>query len=135
MSQPAASSPRRYGFSRRMRLGRRRDYQAVYVAGVRRSAGPLLVYARPNDLAHPRLGLSVSRRVGMAVTRNRIKRRLREAFRHMQHDLPRGYDLVISVRPHEILTLAEYQRLLSKAARALHQKWTMKLDNPTDEPA
>jgi hypothetical protein len=41
----------------------------------------------------------------------------------MQHDLPRGYDLVVVVRPHEPLTLAEYQRLMSATLVRLHGTW------------
>lgn len=126
--------PRRYRFPHRMRLARDLDYQAVYQARVRHICGPLSVYARPNDLDHARLGLSVSRRVGNAVRRNRIKRLLREAFRLLQHDLPCGYDYTISMRPHAPLTLAEYQRLLSKAVRVLHRKWTEQPDNPASPP-
>ena len=81
------------------------------------------MFAIPNDLGYPRLGLSVGRKVGTAPKRNRIKRLLREAFRLMQHDLPRGYDLVINVRPHELAMLADYQRMLSAAVVKLHAKW------------
>ncbi len=100
-----------------------REFEAVYAARVRESRGPLTAYALPNDLGHPRLGLSVSRKVGTAVRRNRIRRLLREAFRLMQHDFPRGYDLVLVVRPHEPLMLADYQKMLSGAAVRLHQSW------------
>ena len=57
------------------------------------------------------------------MRRNRIRRLLREAFRLMQHDFPRGYDLVVVVRPHEPLMLAEYQRMLSAMVVKLHQTW------------
>jgi ribonuclease P protein component len=100
-----------------------REFDAVYAAKVRESRGPVTVYATPNALGHPRLGLSVSRKVGTAVRRNRIRRLLREAFRLMQHDFPRGYDLVLVVRPHEPLMLAEYQKMLSGAMFRLHQAW------------
>lgn len=49
--------------------------------------------------ASPRLGLTVSRRVGGAVVRTRVKRRLREWFRRHRELLPRGKDLVIIARP------------------------------------
>src|SRR3954451_15244292 len=99
------------------------EFSAVYDAKVRESRGPLLIYALPNTVGHPRIGLSTSRKGGTAVRRNRIRRLLREAFRLMQHDLPRGYDLVIVVRPHEPLMLADYQRALSGAAVKLHNVW------------
>jgi len=113
-----------YSFPRRHRLQHALEFQAVYAGKVRESRGPLTVFAIPNDLGYPRLGLSVGRKVGTAPKRNRIKRLLREAFRLMQHDLPRGYDLVINVRPHEVALLADYQRMLSAAVVKLHAKWT-----------
>jgi ribonuclease P protein component len=87
-------------FSRAARLLRPADFQRVY--GERRSAasGPLVVYAARRDGGPigPRLGLSVSRRIGTAVVRNAWKRRLREAFRHVQSDLPPGHDFIVVVR-------------------------------------
>ncbi len=113
----------RYSFRRSLHLRRPSEFKAVYEAGVRQSRGPLTVYALPNSKDHPRLGLSTSRRVGNAVRRNRIRRLLRESFRLLQHDLPRGYDWVIVVRPHEPLILADYQRLLSALFVKLHAVW------------
>jgi ribonuclease P protein component len=84
---------------------------------------PLIAYARPNNLPHPRLGISISRAVGTAPRRNRIKRLLREAFRLHQHDWPKGYDMVLVVRPHEPLILAEYQKLLTALMLKLHSTW------------
>lgn len=122
------SMPATYAYSRKHRLQHALEFQAVYEAKVRESRGPLTVFALPNDLGHPRLGLSVGRKVGTAPKRNRIKRLLREAFRLMQHDLPRGYDLVINVRPHETALLADYQRMLSASAVKLHAKWAERGD-------
>jgi ribonuclease P protein component len=115
---------RTYPYARKHRLQHALQFDAVYAAKTRESRGPLTCFALPNNLSHPRLGLSVGRKIGTAPKRNRIKRLLREAFRHLQHDLPRGYDIVINVRPHETALLADYQRLLSAAMVKLHQKWT-----------
>jgi ribonuclease P protein component len=123
--------PRAYSFPKSYRLRSRAEFAAVYDAKVREVRGPLAVYARANELGHPRLGLSTSRKVGTAVRRNRIRRLLREAFRHLQHDLPAGYDLLIVVRPHEPLQLAEYQRLLSATVVKLHATWQRRRE---DEP-
>ena len=105
--------PDSYTYPRTHRLGGYGTFKKVRDAGVRVTRGPLIVHAIGNDLPHPRLGISIGRHVGIAAKRNRIKRLLRESFRLMQHDWPRGYDLVVTVRPHEPLTLAEYQKLLS----------------------
>jgi ribonuclease P protein component len=114
---------RRHSFPKSLHLRSPGAFAAVYDEKVRESRGPLLVYAKPNELGHPRIGLSTSRKVGNAVRRNRIRRLLREAFRLMRHDLPHGYDLVVVVRPHEPLMLADYQRLLGGAAVKLHNAW------------
>jgi ribonuclease P protein component len=93
--------PQSYSFPRSRRLAGKLAFSRVFDAKVRESRGPLMVYAHPNDLPHPRLGISIGRKVGSAPKRNRIKRLLRESFRLMQHDLPRGYDFVVVVRPQE----------------------------------
>lgn len=97
-----------------MRLSGKLAFAGVYDNGVTRTRGPLKVFGIPNGLGHLRMGLSVSRRVGNAPRRNRIKRLLRESFRLIQHDRPVGYDLVIVVRPHEPLALSAYQDLLAE---------------------
>jgi ribonuclease P protein component len=84
------------------------------------------VHGLPNDLGHPRLGLSVSRRVGKAHRRNRIKRLLREAFRLEQHNLVGSLDLIIVVTPHEPRPLDDYRNLLIDAARQLDAHWSKK---------
>ena len=114
---------RSYALPRSRRLSGKLNFAAVFDARVREARGPITVYARPNSLKYPRLGISISRRVGTAPRRNRIKRMLRETFRLMQHDFPRGYDVVIVPRPHAPLILAEYQRILSGTMVKLHSVW------------
>jgi len=122
----AVPEPRRYRLLRSHRLSGSVAFSAVFDARVRKSIGPIAVVAKPNDLPHCRLGLSIGRRVGNAVKRNRIKRLLREAYRLTQHDWPAGYDLVIVVRPHNMASLADYQRLLFTGIRGVHQTWERK---------
>jgi ribonuclease P protein component len=121
-----------YRFPRSHRLAGRRAFAAVFAAKMRKHAGPLTVFSRPNDLPHPRLGLSVGRRVGNAVKRNRIKRLLREAFRLARASWPGGYDIVVAVRPHEPLAVSEYQRLLARAVDEAHRQWQRRNDKPRD---
>lgn len=116
-----------YAFPKAHRLHGPPAFTAVYNGRVRESRGPLTIYALPNGLLHCRLGLSVSRKVGIAVRRGRIKRQLREAFRLMQHDVPKGYDLVIVVRTHPPLILAEYQKLMSGMILKLHRTFESRM--------
>ncbi|MBT8486643.1 MAG: ribonuclease P protein component [Phycisphaerales bacterium] len=122
-----------------MRVRNAPGFRAAYDAGVSVRTGPLVVYAcpaPPGVVDGPRLGLSVPRRVGNAVRRNRVKRRLREAFRLERPDLPRGYDLVVNVRPHVPLTVPEYRQRLMRAAETLDQRWTKRLRaREPDEPS
>ena len=115
-----------YTFPKSHRIRSRSDFSAVFEDRVKAARGPLIAYARPNNLPHPRLGISMSAGVGTAPRRNRIKRLLREAFRLHQHDWPVGYDLVLVVRPHEPLILAEYQKFLTAIMLKLHATWQSK---------
>jgi ribonuclease P protein component len=91
---------------------------------LRHSAGDhvLLLFGHPNGLPYPRLGLSVSRRVGGAVFRNRWKRLLREAFRLSREDLPEGFDLVIVPRQGIEPQLEAIRRSLVRMAERVVKK-------------
>lgn len=94
----------------------------VYAQGAKVSQDGLLLIGRRNDLGYSRLGLSVSRKHGPAVTRNLIKRRLREAFRLSYPKLPIGYDLVIVPQKEFKCQLESFQRILLALARRLEKK-------------
>jgi ribonuclease P protein component len=86
--------------SGRARLSRSAEFERVYRQGRSTANRHLVLYAFPNpSTQEPRLGLSVSRKVGGAVARNRIKRLLREAFARHEQELSPGQDLVVVARP------------------------------------
>lgn len=87
-------------FPRSRRLRKARDYRRAGRSGRRiHDAWWTLLLAPSQDEGQTRLGLAVSRKVGNAVRRNRIKRLLRETFRLRQDLFPLGRDLVFMVRP------------------------------------
>lgn len=85
-------------FPKRFRILRRMEFRRVYEEGQRRSASLCTIFYRPNGLPETRLGITVPSRVGGAVLRNRIKRRVREVFRRNRLALPGGWDIVINPR-------------------------------------
>jgi ribonuclease P protein component len=87
---------------RRHRLSRSRDFDAVYRHGRSTATRYLVLYSFPReevDEEGPRLGLAVSRQLGGAVERNRLKRRLRAAFAEVAGSLPADHDYVLIARP------------------------------------
>jgi ribonuclease P protein component len=86
---------------RRHRLSRSRDFDAVYRRGRSVSTRFLVLYwfARDEDGDEPRLGIAVPKSTGGAVVRNRTKRQLREAWRALLEQVPRGRDYVLVARP------------------------------------
>jgi len=99
------------------------DFERVYARRRSASNGKMTVCCCENDLQHPRIGLSVSARVGKAVVRNRWKRLLREAFRLRRAELPDGVDLVVIPRggfePDFAWVSEELVRLSRQAAKRL----------------
>ncbi len=110
-------------------LRRPADFQKVYDR--RRSVSDrwLIVYACENGLPHNRLGLSVSRKWGGAVVRNRLRRLFREAFRLTRPELPTGLDLVLIPRRTEP-PLEELERGLVRLVRQVAQRLQREGETP-----
>jgi ribonuclease P protein component len=82
-----------------MRLTDSPEFERVYRQGTAYRGSLFSVHAFPNEHGTPRLGLSVSRKVGNAVTRNAVRRRLREVFYICISEVSGNLDLVVSARP------------------------------------
>lgn len=115
----------RFAFPTECRIRRGADFQRAYRRRCVASNALLVVHGCENGFAHPRLGLSVSRKVGGATVRNRWKRLLREAFRLSRRELPPGVDLVIvprqGVEPELAALLAAILDLAQQVARKLQR--------------
>ena len=114
---PGPGVDRRFRRADRVRL--HREYDRIYQQGRRAAARLVLLHAVANGLERARLGITVGRRVGPAVRRNRLKRWVRETFRLHRADLPPGFDLVVQLRPEAATAShAEIEReILTEVAR------------------
>src|ERR1700687_2123630 len=82
-------------FPQSLRLRRREEFLRIQRQGIKVSTDPLLPLALRNTGAVTRLGVTVSTKLGNAVVRNQIRRRLREIFRRHRQLLPQGIDVVL----------------------------------------
>lgn len=79
-------------------LKENRAFRRLYSKGKFAACSTLVIYWRPNGQKHNRLGLTVSTKLGHAVVRNKIRRRLREIYRLHEEAFQKGVDLVIVAR-------------------------------------
>jgi ribonuclease P protein component len=108
------------GFSKGVRVWRPADFERVFAARWTAAGHGIVLHAAPSACEPPvaRLGVSVSRRIGNAVVRNRWKRRLREAFRRVSSRLPPA-DYVVVVKTRVVPTGAAGARLVEEALVSL----------------
>jgi len=104
---------------RRYRLRSNRQFQEVRRKGESTGNQLLVLCYRPNTLDHSRFGISVSKRIGNAVTRNLVKRRLREALRIRIDTIRPGWDLVFIAR--NPIRDADYHQMDDACARLIRR--------------
>jgi len=92
---PKKRSMQTQSFRKHVRIRKRRDYVTVYQQGVRSNSKHFTIIACKNQVGISRLGITVSKKVGSAVKRNRIKRLVREFFRLHASRLSTSQDFVI----------------------------------------
>jgi ribonuclease P protein component len=95
------------------------EFERVYRNGSVYRGRLFSVHALPNTIGEPRLGLSVSKKVGTAVKRNKVRRRLKEVFRFSAIRLPDNLDFVISARP--AAAEASFEELNEEFSRSVHR--------------
>jgi ribonuclease P protein component len=127
-------SENRLSLGQQQRLKKKAEFDAVYNLKKSVSDAQLILFGKKNELPLSRIGLSVSKKHGNAVVRNRIKRMLREAFRTQQLQIPPGFDFVLVPRVGLELDLRllqeSIQKLTSRLARRIsEQKETRPAEN------
>ncbi len=115
---------------RRYRVRDNRRFQEIRRRGRSYSDALLVLCALPNDLPYSRFGFSISSRIGNAVARNRIKRRLREAVRLRMDSVKPGWDVVFIAR--NPIRSADYQAMDAACARLLRRAHLLR-DSDTAE--
>lgn len=92
---PAVSASKSFSFTKKERLLKRTEFLAVTESGKKSHTASFIIFIRSNTLGFSRIGITVSKKVGSAVERNRIKRLIREFFRLNKAGIETGIDIVV----------------------------------------
>jgi ribonuclease P protein component len=111
-----------YAFRPAEHLRRQSDFERTYNRRKSASDRWLVIYGCENGLAFLRLGMSVSRKVGSAVERNRLRRLYREAFRLTRQEMPTGMDLILIPRRTGVPSLDELKVSLPGLVKSVAAK-------------
>lgn len=95
------------------------EFRRIYRKGKSAVSPQLVIYCQRNRRGHSRLGVSVSTKLGCAVVRNRVRRRIREIYRLNKAKMLPGYDLIMVARVRAVET--DYQKLDRTYLRLLEQ--------------
>lgn len=95
------------------------EFRRIYRKGKSAVSPQLVIYCQRNRRGHSRLGVSVSTKLGCAVVRNRVRRRIREIYRLNKAKMLPGYDLIVVARVRAVET--DYQKLDHTYLRLLEQ--------------
>ena len=109
-------------FPKSKRVVRQRDFDRLFKTGRVIADSVLVIHTAANSLSRPRLGISMSRKVGNAVMRNRWKRLIREAFRRLQHILPGSVDYVVRPRKGAMPEYESIYRSLASCGKRLTKR-------------
>jgi len=128
---------KQFSFPKKKRLVSNRQFKAVLARKLRVSNDLLILYTAENDCGYARLGVSVSKSCGGAVVRNRLKRLLREVFRHNQDLIPAGFDYLLMMSPQwskqdkDDIMLVSFEQVRASflALISAAQKWLKKSSN------
>ena len=104
------------------------EFRRIYRKGKSAVSPQLVIYCQRNRRGHSRLGVSVSTKLGCAVVRNRVRRRIREIYRLNKAKMLPGYDLIVVARVRAVET--DYQKLDRTYLRLLEQ-----LDQLREDPS
>jgi ribonuclease P protein component len=118
---------------RRYRVHTDKRFQEIRRQGRSYANHLLVLCALPNDLPYSRFGFTVNSRIGNAVQRNRIKRRLREIMRLQQDTLQFGWDIILIAR--QPIRSADYHEMETACARLLRRAQLFRVDGPQSDGA